>query len=273
LSILQISEEDYQLYQQQSQNNTTDGLFRATEILSQADMSIRRAALPRLYLETAFLRICRIEEEQDIDALVARISALEQKLASKTPTPEDKNKATCVTRSTENLSSVKSKEDETPLDTDFTELKNPNEIFTNCDKPSSLSPSAQTDAKTIFTHLQSSQGEGIRQIFKMYHWETVLVENSFYVRAPAACLPALLQTLKNKEAAFSETLQAEYPQLRVHFLAANETFPASSSPAEAAAIASSPASSIDENATKFTEALLFQRAISLFGANNVQRKH
>ena len=61
----------------------TDGhkILRATEVFVRAESDMRYAADPRVVLETAILRCTLPSADYDIDSLIARVSALEKKLA------------------------------------------------------------------------------------------------------------------------------------------------------------------------------------------------
>ena len=56
-------------------------ILRATEILVKTESELKYAASPRILLETAILRVALPETDYDIDALLIRVKALEEKLA------------------------------------------------------------------------------------------------------------------------------------------------------------------------------------------------
>ena len=61
-------------------------ILRATEILSKTETELRFASSPRIALEAAVMRVSMPEAEYDIDSLLVRVNALEQRLAQ-TPMP------------------------------------------------------------------------------------------------------------------------------------------------------------------------------------------
>lgn len=56
-------------------------ILRATDILVSVETELRFASSPRISLETALLRIAMPREDRDTDALLARIAALERRVA------------------------------------------------------------------------------------------------------------------------------------------------------------------------------------------------
>ena len=55
-------------------------VLRATEVLARAETDMRFVSSPRVYLETAVMRIALPEEDMSTDALLVRLNALERKL-------------------------------------------------------------------------------------------------------------------------------------------------------------------------------------------------
>lgn len=225
-ALLHLAQEEYQALQQQAKAYPLEFLMYATETFAQAEAALRRAAQPRLHLEMALLRVCQPENQSSWEALCARVALLEQQLTSQGASQAMEHSAPAPPPSAE-------KNDNTPSSPpeNATVFQNANAEavqFTN--RENDDIPAASLSAKTgdqsqadcLFESLQASQGEGIKQIFKMYRWNTQLQNGTLYIQAPPACLPALLQTLRSKETAFTEALQQQSPGLQVRFAAATD---------------------------------------------------
>src|SRR5690606_20471016 len=68
-------------YKSQAQYANEPRLIRAIEILSSLESELKWNSQPRIMLEMALVKIARPEQEDSLDALLDRISVLEDKLA------------------------------------------------------------------------------------------------------------------------------------------------------------------------------------------------
>ena len=78
--ILEYTKETAAKYLEQSKTVSKARLERALEALMLLQAEMRRAAAPRILLESTLLRICHPEQEQELTALEDRIEQLEEKL-------------------------------------------------------------------------------------------------------------------------------------------------------------------------------------------------
>jgi len=80
--LLDASEEDILQYTQQAKTMGSERALRTMELFSAAQGEMRWAAQPRMILEMTAFRACRPQLDQSLDALTARVEALEKKLES-----------------------------------------------------------------------------------------------------------------------------------------------------------------------------------------------
>ena len=78
--VLDISSENLQLLKEESKMAEPEQLIRYIRIFSELSGQLRYAAQKRILLEIALIKLCRPQMERDYEALVQRISSLEQKL-------------------------------------------------------------------------------------------------------------------------------------------------------------------------------------------------
>ncbi len=78
--LLDVSVEDEKRLREQSAAMGSERALRAMELFSAAQADMRWAAQPRLILEMNAFRACRPEVDRSLDALTARVEALEKKL-------------------------------------------------------------------------------------------------------------------------------------------------------------------------------------------------
>ena len=78
--ILDCTEDNMKLYQEQANKASKGQLQRAIELLTEAQPKLRWAGMPRILVESTLVKICRIEQENDVSALISRIEMLESKL-------------------------------------------------------------------------------------------------------------------------------------------------------------------------------------------------
>ena len=79
--LLDLSESTIARYQNQAQYASEPRLIRAIEILSALESELKWNSQPRIMLEMALVKITRPEQEDSFEALLDRISVLEEKLA------------------------------------------------------------------------------------------------------------------------------------------------------------------------------------------------
>ena len=79
--LLDLSESTLDRYKSQAQYANEPRLIRAIEILSSLESELKWNSQPRIMLEMALVKIARPEQEDSLDALLDRISVLEDKLA------------------------------------------------------------------------------------------------------------------------------------------------------------------------------------------------
>ncbi|MBQ9486140.1 MAG: DNA polymerase III subunit gamma/tau [Clostridia bacterium] len=79
-TILGLPETHYSALQSIAERTSADRLIRILEIFSETDAALRYATHPRVVFETATVKAARPETDYDIDALLARIKTLEDKL-------------------------------------------------------------------------------------------------------------------------------------------------------------------------------------------------
>jgi len=79
--LLDLSESTLDRYKSQAQYANEPRLIRAIEILSTLESELKWNSQPRIMLEMALVKITRPEQEDSLDALIDRISVLEDKLA------------------------------------------------------------------------------------------------------------------------------------------------------------------------------------------------
>src|SRR5690606_33384740 len=79
--LLDLSESTIARYQNQAQYASEPRLIRAIEILSALESELKWNSQPRIMLEMALVKITRPEQEDCFEALLDRISVLEEKLA------------------------------------------------------------------------------------------------------------------------------------------------------------------------------------------------
>jgi len=79
--LLDVSESTLERYQEQAQYANESRLIRAIEILSTLEAELKWNSQPRIMLEMALVKMTRPEQEDSFEALVDRISVLEDKLS------------------------------------------------------------------------------------------------------------------------------------------------------------------------------------------------
>lgn len=251
-SLLSLDTEDFLRYNKQAQQTNLAFVLRAIDLLCQCDRELRRASQPRILLEMTLLRISCETVDTNTDAILARLAALESQsprtaenisfqVGTRIPIDPPREQAQVAREieppKAEAAIPEASLEDVQPRTLETLEAEQPpadNSLSAPDPMPlveqelpqaSSHDSAGQPDAEMLFNLLQDSQGEGIRQIFRLYHWELKLRDNTLYLRAPSACIPALFQTLKSKESAFAESLQNVLPNAAVCFLSATDPLP------------------------------------------------
>ena len=78
--ILDCTEDDMKKLREQSDRASEQRLTRALDILNEVQIQIKYFPQPRILTETAFVRICRPDFEQDYTSLLDRIDTLEKKV-------------------------------------------------------------------------------------------------------------------------------------------------------------------------------------------------
>ena len=78
--ILDVSEENLKLLTEEAAMIRTETLLRYIRVLSDLSAQMRTSAEQRVTLETAFIRLCRPQMQQDVSSLAQRIRVLEEKL-------------------------------------------------------------------------------------------------------------------------------------------------------------------------------------------------
>ena len=79
-TLLALPEETYQEALQVARKADGHALLRATEIFAQTEQALKYATSPRILFETAVLKVSMPQQDYDIEALLARIAALEKRL-------------------------------------------------------------------------------------------------------------------------------------------------------------------------------------------------
>ena len=78
--ILDCTDEDMKKLTSQAQTTTQERLMRAISILTEVQGNLKYYPQPRVLVETAFVRICSPEYQQDIESVLDRIDILEKKV-------------------------------------------------------------------------------------------------------------------------------------------------------------------------------------------------
>ena len=81
-NILAFPDDMYQTVLDAADVTDGHGLLRCTEIFAAAETDVRYSASPKVLFETAVLKASMPKEDYDLESLLARISALEKKLAN-----------------------------------------------------------------------------------------------------------------------------------------------------------------------------------------------
>jgi DNA polymerase-3 subunit gamma/tau len=80
--LLNVGDSTLAAYQEQSQSASQERLVRAIEVLSALEPDMKWSTQPRVLLELALVKICRPEEEETLDAILDRVTVLEQRFKS-----------------------------------------------------------------------------------------------------------------------------------------------------------------------------------------------
>lgn len=87
--LLALPAADFRLVQALAEKTDGNALLRATDIFAAAEMDLKYASSPRVLFETAVMKACQPKEDYDFQALLARVSALEQVLEKGAPVSFD----------------------------------------------------------------------------------------------------------------------------------------------------------------------------------------
>lgn len=79
-NILALPEESYKMVEQIARETDGHRLLRATEIFAEVEQVLKYTASPRIVFETAVLKASMPQTDYDIEALIARVAALEKRL-------------------------------------------------------------------------------------------------------------------------------------------------------------------------------------------------
>ena len=79
-NILALPDESYAEVMRVAKRTDGHGLLRATEIFAEVEQNLKYSASPRVLFETAVLKVSMPKSDYDIEALLARVSALEERL-------------------------------------------------------------------------------------------------------------------------------------------------------------------------------------------------
>ena len=96
--ILALSKDSFALVQETANGTDGHGILRALEIFATVENEMKYSITPKIIFETAVLKTAMPREDYDIESLISRISALEEKLQSGAPvqaverTQEEKGK-------------------------------------------------------------------------------------------------------------------------------------------------------------------------------------
>ena len=75
----QLPKERFEEYSRAAEKANAPRILRAMEIFSSAEAELKYAAHPRVLFETAAIKAAKPEADYNIDALLSRIKALEEK--------------------------------------------------------------------------------------------------------------------------------------------------------------------------------------------------
>ncbi len=84
-NILALPDASYAQVEKIAKATDVHRLLRATEIFAEAEQNLKYSASPRVLFETAVLKTAMPETDYDIEALLSRVAALEQKLENGVP--------------------------------------------------------------------------------------------------------------------------------------------------------------------------------------------
>lgn len=82
MQLLDVGEDTFKAYVQQAKKASQERLTRAIDILCSTESEMRWSSQPRISLEMALVKICRPEQEVTLDALLDRVTKLEQQIES-----------------------------------------------------------------------------------------------------------------------------------------------------------------------------------------------
>ena len=90
--ILELPDDIYENVKKAGENASDERLLRTVEIFSEAEATLKYSSAPRVVLETAVVRAAMPESDYNIDALLSRITALENALKSGEITVKEEKK-------------------------------------------------------------------------------------------------------------------------------------------------------------------------------------
>lgn len=182
-SLLDVTDEDEKRYRSQADDISFQRLLRILESLMHAEGELRFASTPRIALEVAALQACAQVQEENLTALLERVSELECQVKNLTQkisegyhiTPQVKD------HKTPEQKSIK-QSDKTTQPTSSQTSKNISSENTNMSVPQSpASASSAKEPKEIWKKALSSLRKSDPPIFGLLHGEQFLgAENNVY---------------------------------------------------------------------------------------------
>ena len=165
-AILSLPEASYQKVTETAGAVDTRAILRATEIFAQIEQTLKYSASPRVLFETAVVKASMPFADYDIDSLISRVSALEEKLVSGDFTVKEAGRVELKTEKVEQTPVQKVEEEykEPELEVPPDEAETGGNIYFDEDNapkkavekpqvvtpPRALDESVKKDAKTLF---------------------------------------------------------------------------------------------------------------------------
>lgn len=90
--IIDAGEDTIDLIKQQSKKFKSEDIIRAINIMSEAENNCRYSSQPRIFLEMAIIKYCKVEFDTSIEVILGRLNSLEERLNNEAIVIKNDNK-------------------------------------------------------------------------------------------------------------------------------------------------------------------------------------